>query len=102
MALQAAERPQFQRSADMKVRDAAGCKSAPAWRGTRQEAFMSRTLLFALPAVVLLAACGSPPPSPYESGYRYGYNDGYRSGYSDRYGYSYPRRHRNLQRPTDY
>jgi len=77
---------------------------------------MSRTLLFTLPAVMLLAACGSPPPTPYETGYRYGYNDGYRSGYSDRYGYGYssygyndyaygsgsPRRHRNLQRPSDY
>ena len=78
---------------------------------------MSRLLLLTIPAVALLAACGSPPPPAYDSAYRYGYTDGYRSGYADRYGYSsygyndryaygpgsyYPARRRNLQRPTDY
>jgi hypothetical protein len=80
---------------------------------------MSRTFLLTIPAVALLAACGSPPPPAYDSSYRYGYSEGYRSGYADRYsygygsqgyndryaygsGYGYPARRRNLQRPTDY
>lgn len=77
---------------------------------------MARMLVLAVPAVLILAACGAPS-ARYDSAYRSGYNDGYRTAYGDRYGYSSygyndraayraydgsRSRYRNLQRPSDY
>jgi hypothetical protein len=73
---------------------------------------MTRMCLLALSMVIPLAACGSPSPTPYESGYRTGFSEGYRSGFSGRsyrhdrstawsgdYGAS---RRRGVQPPSDY
>jgi hypothetical protein len=79
---------------------------------------MTRTIWLAIPAIVLLSACGSP--SAYEARSANGYYDGYRPAYGSPYGYGYSSygyndriaygsgyryyhsRDRNLQPPSDY